>query len=128
MDRKLLYLSRGDVESLALPVTEIIEAVASNLCHRPRSGSDLSEPRALGERSRAIPGFLIKVKLVEREHLLVAHETFAVDEDGVRRAAMRAVDQVRYRIVNRLPFRSHDIEDGDVRFFPGLERTKVIVP
>lgn len=41
MERKLLYLSRGDVERIALPMTEIIEAVASALSEKARGRAEM---------------------------------------------------------------------------------------
>jgi ornithine cyclodeaminase/alanine dehydrogenase len=41
MERKLLYLSRGDVEGIALPMTEIIEAVSSALSEKARGRAEM---------------------------------------------------------------------------------------
>src|SRR5881227_142444 len=66
--------------------------------------------------------------LVKRDELAALHEYLAVHDHRVGAAAMRAIDQVSDGIVNRLPLRPHDVQNGHVGLLPYLDRSEILIP
>src|ERR1700730_17558458 len=96
--------------------------------HGPDRRHDLFEAGAPDQRLGPILRLRVEVVLVEREHLAAAHEDFAVDNDSVGAAPVRAINQVGNGIVNGLPFRPHDVEERDVGLLLHLQRAEIRVP
>src|SRR6476660_5428610 len=66
--------------------------------------------------------------LVKREELAALHEYLAVHNYRVGAAAMRAINQVCDGVVDRLPLRPHNVEDGHVGLLAHFDRSKILIP
>jgi hypothetical protein len=96
--------------------------------HWPDRGDGLFETGAPDQRVRTILRFRVEITFIQCERLSAAEENFAIDDDGVGAAAVRAINEICNWIVNRLPLRAHDVEQRDIGLLAEFKRTKVLVP
>src|SRR2546428_548921 len=123
-----MYCAAGMFWRCAPAAPRSARSIGVALMHRPYRGYGLFEAGAPDQRGRPILRFLVQIVFVQREQLPAAHENPAIDDDRIGAAAVRAINQVCNRVVNRLPVGPPDVEQRDIGLLADVEPTGILVP